>query len=83
MNPSNGALALLVAGLSCLPLHSRPMIDPDRPVLVSMQAALDVDRDGRVTAVTFVDDAKLPDAIRERGEEVAKSWTFVPPHKSR
>lgn len=58
------------------------MIDPDRPVLVSMQAALDVDRDGRVTAVTFVDDAKLPDAIRERGEEVAKSWTFVPPIKA-
>lgn len=46
-----------------------------------MKAALDIDRDGQVAAVTFVDDSKLPAAIRQRGEQIAKGWKFLPPTK--
>ena len=64
-----------------MPLRSSAADDTDKPVLVYMQAALDIDRDGQVTAVTFVDDSKLPVAIRKRGEQMAKSWKFLPPTK--
>lgn len=54
----------------------------DFPLLIRLQAAVDVDRDGRVTAVTYVDgNEKLPDAIRQRAEEVAMGWKFAPPVK--
>lgn len=77
MNHANVALAFALAGIF-VPLQSSAA---SKATLIHMQAALDVDRDGRVAAVTYVDDGKVPDAIRQRGEQVAMGWTFLPPVK--
>ncbi len=71
------ALALAIVGIF-VPCQSSAA---GKPLLVYMQAALDIDRDGRVAAVTYVDDHKVPDVIRQRGEQVAKAWVFLPPEK--
>lgn len=78
MNRVSMALVLALAGIF-VPFESRAA---GKPVLIHMQAALDIDRDGRVAAVTYVDDEQVPDAIRQHGEQVAKGWTFVPPVKA-
>ncbi len=54
---------------------------PQGPVLLRMQAALDVDREGRVTQVEFVDKLAVPDVIRQRARKVASGWRFQPPMK--
>ncbi|MGO4221530.1 hypothetical protein AB4Y64_06700 [Lysobacter sp. TAF61] len=53
----------------------------EQPVLIHMQAALDIGRDGHVTGVEFVDKLKVPDAIRQRTRDVAGTWAFAPPVK--
>lgn len=84
MNRVTVALAFALAGIFA-PFQSsasgKPVLIDIKPVLIHMQAALDIDRDGRVAAVTYVDDKQVPDAIRQHGEQVAKGWTFVPPVK--
>lgn len=52
------------------------------PVLVHMQAALDIDVEGRVSAVTFVDERKVPEVVRRDAEQVARSWRFMPPTRN-
>ena len=42
-----------------------------QPVLVHMQYALDIDVEGRVTNVEFIDDRKLPDALRRDAADLA------------
>jgi hypothetical protein len=54
---------------------------PQAPVLLRMQAALDIDREGRVTQVEFVDKLAVPDVIRQRAQKVASGWQFQPPMK--
>ncbi len=75
------ALPLLAAVLAA-PCISNAADAPDKPVLVHMQAALDIDRNGRVAAVEFIDDKKLPDAIRQQAQQNALSWKFQPPMKA-
>jgi hypothetical protein len=67
--------------LSCLPLASTVVAEESaaRPALVTLQAALDIDTEGRVSAVTFVDDLKLPASIRDGAGQVARRWRFLPP----
>lgn len=77
MNGVHVALALAIAGI-LVPVQSSAT---GKPVLIYMQAALDIDRDGRVSAVTYMDDSKVPDVIRQRGEQLAKAWMFQPPEK--
>lgn len=77
MNRVNVALALALACIF-VPFQENAA---GKPVPIHMQAALDIDRDGRVAAFAYVDDEKVPDAIRQRAEQVAKGWTFVPPVK--
>lgn len=78
MNLVKVALAFALLGIF-LPVEAS---EAGRPVLLSMQAALDVDPDGRVSALTYVDGGNVPDAIRQRGEQVASAWRFVPPEKA-
>lgn len=78
MNGVHAALALAIAGI-LVPVQSSAT---GKPVLIYMQAALDIDGDGRVAAVTYIDERKVPDFIRQRGEQVAKAWMFQPPVKN-
>lgn len=78
MNCVKVALAFALAGV-VVPVQSSAAVFP---VLIHLQAALDVDRDGRVGAVTYVDnDKKMPGVIRQRAEQVALGWKFAPPVK--
>ena len=53
-----------------------------RPILVHLKAGLDVDIEGRVSGVTFVDDERVPDAVRRDAERIARTWRFQPPSKA-
>jgi hypothetical protein len=75
------ALAFALAGIFVMPFQSSAADSTGKPLLLHMQAALDIDRTGHVTAITYVDDGKIPDAIRQRGEQVARGWKFLPPVK--
>lgn len=75
------ALPLLAAVLAA-PLSSNAVDALDKPVLVYMTAALDIDRDGRVATVEFIDDKKLPDVIRQKARQTALSLKFQPPVKA-
>ncbi|MBF6023529.1 energy transducer TonB [Lysobacter niastensis] len=75
------ALPLLAAVLAA-PCISNAADAPDKPVLVHMQAALDIDRDGRVAAVELIDGEKLPDVIRQQAQQRALALKFQPPVKA-
>lgn len=77
MNYVKVALAFVLAGV-VLPVQAS---EAGKPLVVHLQAALDVDREGRVAAVTYVDERDVPDAIRQHGEQIAMGWKFVPPMK--
>lgn len=77
--------SVLVAALACLPWGapvSQAEEPGQQPMLVHMQAALDIDVEGRVSNVEFVDERKLPEALRRDAAQVARSWRFMPPTRN-
>lgn len=78
----NRSRAVLAIPLACLWLFTTPLKAAEveqQPVLVHLQAGLDVDREGHVSGVTFVDDKKVPDIVRRDAERIARTWRFQPP----
>ncbi len=78
----NRSRAVLAIPLACLWLFTTPLKAGEveqQPVLVHLQAGLDVDREGHVSGVTFVDDEKVPDSVRRDAERIARTWRFQPP----
>jgi hypothetical protein len=74
--------ALSLLGLLFAPLRSHAADDLDKPVLVHLQAALEIDRNGQVVAVEFLDDKKVPAAILQQAQKTALAWKFQPPTKA-
>lgn len=82
MDRSRAVLAVLLA---CLLLSVQTLNAADveqGPILVHLKAGLDVDNEGRVSNVTFVDDERVPDAVRRDAERIARAWRFQPPSKA-
>lgn len=76
--------SVMTLALACLwgVCDSQAEEPAQQPVLVHMQAALDIDVEGRVSNVEFIDDRKLPDALRRDAAQLARSWRFMPPTRN-
>lgn len=49
------------------------------PVLIPMRAALDIDREGHVAGVEFVDAEGVPVILTQSAETEIRRWAFAPP----
>ncbi|MBU8976466.1 energy transducer TonB [Lysobacter sp. MMG2] len=78
------SLAVRAVSLACVLLATSVHAKEEtgyQPILVQLKAALDIDVQGNVSAVSFIDEAKVPDALRREAERLAQSWRFQPPRK--
>lgn len=49
------------------------------PVLIPMRAALDIDREGQVAGIEFVDAERVPVILAQSAEAEIRRWVFAPP----
>lgn len=82
MSRSRSVMTLALVCLWWVAPASQAQEQDQQPVLVRMQAALDIDVEGRVSNVEFIDDRKLPDMLRRDAAQVARSWRFMPPTRN-